>query len=96
MFGVANPAARAQVSPHRIYADELTIVGSMAILRSFAPAVDAVARHAETFARWSPSGVPLSDIAGALAVRSRRHDGENRCRAWVWTRSTLMTGSGAS
>ena len=67
VFGVANPAARAKISPHRIYADELTIVGSMAILRSFAPAVEAVARHAERFGPLVTQRRPLSDINGALA-----------------------------
>ena len=71
VFGVANPAARAQVSPHRIYADELTIVGSMAILRSFAPAVDAVARHADVLAPLVTQRLPLGDISPALdAVRA--------------------------
>src|SRR6185312_10081666 len=40
VFGVAPAQARVAVSPFRIYNDELTIVGSMAILRSFGQAVD--------------------------------------------------------
>ena len=68
VFGVANPAARAQVSPHRIYADELTIVGSMAILRSFGPAVDAVARHADVLAPLVTRRLPLDRIDEALAA----------------------------
>jgi len=39
------PAAIA-VSPFRVYNDEITIVGSMAILRSFGRAVDQVAHPA--------------------------------------------------
>lgn len=66
VFGVANPAALAQVSPHRIYADELTVVGSMAILRSFAPAVDAVARHADVLAPLVTQRLPLGEISTAL------------------------------
>ena len=66
VFGVANPASRASIAPHRIYADELTIVGSMAILRSFGPALDAVARHAEMFTPLITQRRPLDDITGAL------------------------------
>lgn len=69
VFGVAAPTARATVSPHRIYADELTILGSMAILRSFAPAVDAAARHADALAPLVTDVVSLVDIeAGIDAV----------------------------
>ncbi|MBB5918628.1 2-desacetyl-2-hydroxyethyl bacteriochlorophyllide A dehydrogenase [Nocardia transvalensis] len=39
-FGVAAAAARASVSPFRVYNDEITIVGSMAVLHSFGRAVD--------------------------------------------------------
>lgn len=39
-FGVAPAAARATISPFRIYNDEITIVGSMAVLHSFGRAVD--------------------------------------------------------
>jgi len=71
VFGVASPQATAQVSPHRIYADELTILGSMAILRTFGPAVDAVARHADVLAPLITDVVALENIeAGLEAVRS--------------------------
>ncbi|MCU1646853.1 MAG: alcohol dehydrogenase [Nocardia sp.] len=39
-FGVAPAQARAAISPFRIYNDEITIVGSMAVLHSFGRAVD--------------------------------------------------------
>ncbi|MFI1913549.1 zinc-dependent alcohol dehydrogenase family protein [Nocardia sp. NPDC020380] len=39
-FGVAAATARAAISPFRIYNDEITIVGSMAVLHSFGRAVD--------------------------------------------------------
>ncbi|RDI63923.1 zinc-dependent alcohol dehydrogenase family protein [Nocardia pseudobrasiliensis] len=39
-FGVAAAQDRAAVSPFRIYNDEITIVGSMAVLHSFGRAVD--------------------------------------------------------
>jgi 2-desacetyl-2-hydroxyethyl bacteriochlorophyllide A dehydrogenase len=46
VFGVSPAQARVAVSPFRIYNDELTIVGSMAILRSFGQAVDLLASGA--------------------------------------------------
>jgi 2-desacetyl-2-hydroxyethyl bacteriochlorophyllide A dehydrogenase len=49
VFGVASPEATVSVSPFRVYQRELTIVGSMAILGTFAAAVDVVARHADRF-----------------------------------------------
>jgi NADPH2:quinone reductase len=71
VFGVASPTAVAEVSPHRIYADELTIVGSMAILRTFGPAVDAVAQHADLLAPLVTDTVTLDDIGlGLEAVKS--------------------------
>ncbi len=40
IFGVAPDDARISLSPFRIYNDEITVLGSMAILFSYAPAVD--------------------------------------------------------
>ncbi|MBO4205549.1 alcohol dehydrogenase catalytic domain-containing protein [Micromonospora echinofusca] len=73
VFGVAAPEATAGVSPYRIYADELTILGSMAILRSFPAAVDTLRRHADRLAPLVTDRFPLADVAAALAlVRSGR------------------------
>ena len=49
VFGVASPEATVNVSPFRVYQRELTIIGSMAILGTFAAAVDVVNRHADRF-----------------------------------------------
>jgi 2-desacetyl-2-hydroxyethyl bacteriochlorophyllide A dehydrogenase len=46
VFGVSPAEAQIQVSPFRIYNDELTIVGSMAVLRSFDEAVGLLASGA--------------------------------------------------
>jgi NADPH2:quinone reductase len=40
VFGVSPAEATIRVSPFRVYNDEITITGSMAILRSFDQAVD--------------------------------------------------------
>ncbi len=44
MFGVAAAEATARFSPFRIYNDEITVVGSMAVLHSFGRAVDLMAK----------------------------------------------------
>lgn len=43
IFGVAPEDARVALSPFRIYNDEITVLGSMAVLNSYAPAVKLVA-----------------------------------------------------
>jgi 2-desacetyl-2-hydroxyethyl bacteriochlorophyllide A dehydrogenase len=46
VFGVTPAEAAIRVSPFRVYNDEITITGSMAILRSFGQAVDLLASGA--------------------------------------------------
>ncbi|MEU6249531.1 zinc-dependent alcohol dehydrogenase family protein [Glycomyces sp. NPDC047010] len=45
VFGVAPEQAMASFSPFRVYKDEITIVGSMAVLHSFGRAVELMARR---------------------------------------------------
>ena len=40
VFGVAPPESRVSIPPFRIYNDEITVLGSMAVLNSYAPAVE--------------------------------------------------------
>jgi threonine dehydrogenase-like Zn-dependent dehydrogenase len=42
VFGVTPAEATLSLSPFRVYNDEITVTGSMAILRSFAPAVELI------------------------------------------------------
>jgi NADPH2:quinone reductase len=70
VFGVASPQARAQVSPHKIYADELTIVGSMAILRSFGAAVSTTERHGDALRPLITHRLALDDISRGLDLVS--------------------------
>lgn len=49
VFGIAPPDATVPLSPFRAYQREITIVGSIGLLRTFGPALDAVARHPERF-----------------------------------------------
>jgi threonine dehydrogenase-like Zn-dependent dehydrogenase len=43
IFGVASADAAVSLSPFRIYNDEITVVGSMAVLNSFGTAADLMA-----------------------------------------------------
>jgi NADPH2:quinone reductase len=46
IFGVASADAAVSLSPFRIYNDEITVVGSMAVLNSFGAAADLMAAGA--------------------------------------------------
>ncbi len=66
MFGVANADAAVAMSPFRIYNDELTIVGSMAVLHSFDEAVDLLARGAVDVRPLLAPPLPLEQFDQAL------------------------------
>jgi 2-desacetyl-2-hydroxyethyl bacteriochlorophyllide A dehydrogenase len=68
VFGVASPDASIGISPFQVYQRELTIVGSMAILRTFAPAVDVVMRHADRFRPLLTHTFGLEDFGLAVAA----------------------------
>lgn len=71
VFGVADPQALSSISPYRLNADELTIVGSMAILLSCQSAFDTVARHGARFAPLVTHQFGLDSVRSALdSVRS--------------------------
>jgi threonine dehydrogenase-like Zn-dependent dehydrogenase len=60
-FGVASNEAQAAFSPFRIYNDEVTVVGSMAVLHSYARAV-------EMFAAGALNAKPIISHTFALSV----------------------------
>ncbi|MDR2984096.1 MAG: zinc-dependent alcohol dehydrogenase family protein [Nocardiopsaceae bacterium] len=66
VFGVASADARVAISPFRVYNDELTIVGSMAILRSFGQAVGLLATGAIDPSPLLREPVPLEGFAEAI------------------------------
>jgi 2-desacetyl-2-hydroxyethyl bacteriochlorophyllide A dehydrogenase len=73
VFGVTAQAAAVRLSPFRIYNDELTIVGSMAILNSFQPAVDMLTSGVVNAAPLLGEPVPLERFDDALTrVREGR------------------------
>jgi 2-desacetyl-2-hydroxyethyl bacteriochlorophyllide A dehydrogenase len=66
VFGVAAAEATASFSPFRVYNDEITIVGSMAVLHSFGRAVDLMAKGAIDPATMISHQFPLNDYVQAL------------------------------
>lgn len=74
VFGVASGNASVSLSPFRIYNDEITILGSMAVLNSFGEAVDLMAAGAIDTAPLLGSPVSLDQFPEALA-RVRNGDG---------------------
>ncbi len=74
LFGVANADVSTALSPFRIYNDELTVVGSMAVLHSFGEAVDLLATGAvDPKPLLATDPFPLDGFTDALdAVRTGR------------------------
>jgi 2-desacetyl-2-hydroxyethyl bacteriochlorophyllide A dehydrogenase len=66
VFGVSAADASIAASPFRIYNDEITITGSMAILRSFAPAIDLLASGAVDVGPLLSEPLPLERFGEAL------------------------------
>jgi 2-desacetyl-2-hydroxyethyl bacteriochlorophyllide A dehydrogenase len=71
VFGVSPADASISLSPFRVYNDEITVTGSMAILRSFAPAVELLGSGAIDPRPLLSEPLPLADFGEALQrVRS--------------------------
>jgi 2-desacetyl-2-hydroxyethyl bacteriochlorophyllide A dehydrogenase len=68
IFGVTGGDASVTLSPFRIYNDEITIAGSMAVLNSFGKAVELMAAGAVHTAPLLGSPYPLDRFGDALAA----------------------------
>ncbi len=66
VFGVSAADALIKVSPFRVYNDEITVTGSMAILRSFAPAVELLASGTVDVRPLLSSPLPLERFGEAI------------------------------
>ena len=66
VFGVAPAEARVALSPFRIYNDEITVIGSMAVLHSFGAALDLMAAGAVEVDPLVSHGLPLEQFPQAL------------------------------
>lgn len=71
IFGVAPKEARVAFSPFRIYNDEITVLGSMAVLNSYAPAVRLVANGTVDVGTLLTEALPLDDYPRALDIVRR-------------------------
>ena len=68
IFGVASSDAEVNLSPFRIYNDEITIAGSMAVLNSFGAAAGLMTDGAIDTGPLLSDPYPLEEFAAALAA----------------------------
>jgi len=68
IFGVTSGDATVTLSPFRIYNDEITVAGSMAVLNSFGAAADLMAAGAVDTAPLLGTPYPLDQFGDALAA----------------------------
>ncbi|MCU1681120.1 MAG: adh [Amycolatopsis sp.] len=68
VFGVAPAEARVALSPFRVYNDEITVVGSMAVLNSYGTALDLVASGSIDVDSLLTGSLPLDQYPDALAL----------------------------
>jgi NADPH2:quinone reductase len=66
IFGVAPAEANISLSPFRIYNDEITVIGSMAVLFSFQPALDLISAGVIKTEAMLTTAFPLEDFPKAL------------------------------
>ncbi|GLU50066.1 zinc-dependent alcohol dehydrogenase family protein [Nocardiopsis ansamitocini] len=66
IFGVAADDARVDLSPFRIYNDEITVVGSMAVLHSYGAARDLLASGQVSAEPLLSHALPLAEFPAAL------------------------------
>lgn len=66
-FGVASTSAQVPLSPFRLFRDEITLLGSRAIFRSFGRAVELLSAGVVDTAPLVSDRLPLADIDVALA-----------------------------
>ncbi|HEX4204155.1 MAG TPA: zinc-dependent alcohol dehydrogenase family protein [Ktedonobacteraceae bacterium] len=71
VFGVAPQEARVAFSPFRIYNDEITVVGSMAVLHSYAEALTLVNNGVISTEALLAQALPLAEFAHALDLVKR-------------------------
>lgn len=68
LFGVASPNAVVDLSPYDVYRREITIVGSMAVHRSFDRAITAISERPAVAAALVTHRISLADYPSALEV----------------------------
>jgi 2-desacetyl-2-hydroxyethyl bacteriochlorophyllide A dehydrogenase len=74
LFGVCPPGERAAYDPFKIYNEEITILGTMAVLQSYGPAIDIIAAGAIDTDKMVTHTFPIEAFAEAVEL-VRRGDG---------------------
>jgi 2-desacetyl-2-hydroxyethyl bacteriochlorophyllide A dehydrogenase len=71
LFGVCPPGETAAYDPFKIYNEELTIIGSMAVLRSYGPAIDVISAGGVDAKKLVTHTLPLEQFAEAVELVRR-------------------------
>ena len=71
LFGVCPPGEKAAYEAFKIYNQEITILGSMAVLNSYGPAIDVLAAGAVDTDRMVTHTLPLNQFEEAVALVRR-------------------------
>jgi 2-desacetyl-2-hydroxyethyl bacteriochlorophyllide A dehydrogenase len=68
LFGVCPPGEKAAYEPYKIYNEEITILGSMAVLNSYGPAIDVISAGAVDAKKMVTHTFPIDQFAGAVEL----------------------------
>ncbi len=68
LFGVCPPGQKAAYDAFKIYNEELTILGTMAVLNSYGPAIDVISAGAIKAKEMVTHSFPLEEFDQAMAV----------------------------
>ena len=68
LFGVCPPGQKAAYDAFKIYNEELTILGTMAVLNSYGPAIDVISAGAIKAKEMVTHSFPLEEFDEAMAV----------------------------
>ena len=68
LFGVCPPGETASYDAFKIYNEEITILGTMAVLNSYGPAIDVVSAGAVDCVKMVTHTFPLADFAEAVQL----------------------------
>src|SRR5215216_597880 len=71
LFGVCPPGEKAAYDPFKIYNEEITILGSMAVLNSYGPAIDVIAAGAVDTEKMVTHTFPIDRFDDAVEVVRR-------------------------
>jgi NADPH2:quinone reductase len=66
LFGVCPPGEKAAYDPYKIYNEEITILGTMAVLNSYGPAIDVISAGAVDAKKMVTHTFPIDQFAEAV------------------------------